>query len=176
MVRAFTAVDIPEEISEKLKELEKEINVGRPVAPDKMHTTLEFFSSLDSPAQEEVEKGLENIELKPFEIEVQSLGVFPSKKYIRVLWAGINSEKIFKLYEQASHHEIESDNDYDFHPHITVLRIDNIRKGDKKKLHQALEDYKGTSFGTFTVKNVKLYRSDLRPHGSEYTLLQKKKL
>ncbi len=176
MVRAFTAVPIPEQISQKLSQTAKQINAGRPVKPEKMHITLEFFDHLNPEEREKVEEALNQINLEPFEIEVKGLGVFPSKNYIRVMWADVKSEKIFELNRHASQHSVKSDNDHEFRPHITLLRVDNVRKGDKKRLHQALEDYHDTSFGTFNAEEVNLYRSDLKPSGSKYSVLESRKL
>lgn len=176
MPRAFTAIDIPPEIAEKLSNIQEEIEVGRPVNPEKMHITFEFFKELPQGKIEELEKHLQELEFQPFTIQVQGLGVFPSEKYIRVIWAGINSENIHSLHEEVSDHSLNPDNGYEFQPHVTISRVDDVRRGDKKRIHDALEKYSEQTFGTFTAEKVKLYRSDLKAEGSEYTELYVKNL
>jgi len=176
MPRAFTAIDIPPEIAEKLSNIQEEIDVGRPVKPEKMHVTFQFFSELTESELEKVENHLRTIEFEAFEIQVKGLGVFPSEKYIRVIWAGIESAEIRELYRKISDHSVPADNNHDFRPHVTLARVDDVRRGDKKKIHDTLEKYDGKSLGTFTAEKVKLYRSELKPEGSEYTKLYSKNL
>lgn len=176
MPRAFTAIDIPQEIAEKLSEVQEEIGIGRPVKAEKMHITLEFFEDLTKEDIEEIKNHLQKLDFEAFEVKVKDLGVFPSEKYIRVIWAGIESEKIREIYEKSSGHSISSDNDHEFRPHVTLARVDDVRRGDKKRIHEALEEYSGVSFGSFEVEKLKLYESSLKSDGSEYNEIYLKNL
>lgn len=176
MPRAFTAIDIPADIAQKLSETQDNIDVGDPVKPEKMHITLEFFKNLQMEQAERIEKGLEKLEINPFEVEVKGLGVFPSKQYIRVIWAGIESENIEKTYQQTSDITPKSDNDHEFLPHVTISRVKDVRRRDKKKIHQALDDHQDTSFGCFKVEELKLYQSHLEASRSRYEELYVKHL
>lgn len=176
MPRVFTAIDIPQEISKKLAETQEKIGVGTPLPAEKMHITLEFFQDINEDEIEEIKKGLEKTDLQPFQVKVKGLGVFPSKDHIRVLWAGIESEKIREIYRKTSDATPESDNDHDFLPHVTISRIKDMRRGDKKKIHRGLEKHRDRKFGEFKASNIKLYRSDLTQRGTKYTELHVKNL
>lgn len=176
MPRAFTCIDIPGEISEKLSETQKELGVGKPVEPEKMHITLEFFKDISEDEMNKIEDEFGRLKIKPFNIDIRGLGVFPSKKHIRVLWAGAESDQIRDLYQKTSEVTPPSSNKHDFHPHVTLARIKNLWKGDKKKIHQALEDFSGKKFGSFEASEIKLYESVFDEKGSKYREICVKKL
>lgn len=168
MPRAFTCIDIPQDIAEKLSNTQEKIGVGRPVKPEKMHITLEFFKDISEQNMDKIEKEFEQLDISPFNIKIRGLGVFPSKSHMRVLWAGAESQKIRGVYQTTSEVTPPSSNKHDFHPHVTLSRIKNLWKGDKKKVHQALEDFSGKEFGSFQASEIKLYKSLLSEKGSNY--------
>ena len=176
MPRAFTAIDIPSRITQRLSTVQEELEVGRPIKSEKMHITLEFFENLETSQLNKLQKHLNQIETKPFNVEVKNLGVFPSESYIRVIWAGINSKHINELYRKASRHELEADNDHEFRPHVTLARVDDVRRGDKKRIHEKLRKYSGHSFGSFEAEKLKLYKSELGPKTSNYSELYTREL
>jgi len=170
MARVFSAVDIEDDnILQRLKQIQETLNIGfSPVKSEKMHVTLEFFEDLNQKEISKVEKALSNIDLASFEMEIQGLGAFPSEDYIRVVWAGVNSSKIFQLQKQAGLHKISTDNKHEFKPHITLMRLDDISKSKKKKLKSMIEEHKNEEFGTVKVDNVKLLESRMTGKGSNY--------
>jgi len=176
MPRAFTAIDIPQNIAERLSQVQEELEVGKPTRPEKMHITLEFFQDLDSEEIDKLQNHLEKLETKTFQIEIKGLGVFPSEKYIRVIWAGVNSEKIHELHRESSKHNLESDNNHKFRPHVTIARVNDVRRGDKKKIHETLEKHSEEVFGSFKAEELKLYRSDLGADSSKQAEIYSRKL
>lgn len=174
MTRVFTAVEI--EDRDVLDELEYIRNIldmdFRTVSRKKMHITLEFFKDLDEEEIEHLIDHLKEAELESFNAEIKGVGVFPSKDYIRVAWAGAEAEEFDLLHEEVSSHELESDNSHDFHPHITLFRVDNLSKKRKKKLRKGLQEYKEYFFGEININSVKVYESRLSEEGSEYRLLE----
>ena len=168
MTRAFTAIPIPEEQTKKLREIQEELNVGRPVPPEKMHITFEFFEDLDELEIAEIKTYLESIKTEPLNIRIKGLGAFPSKKFVRVLWAGIESESIESLFKKASNHEVDSDNDHDFRPHITLNRVDKLRALEKKHVHEIMEEYNGKVIGSFQASELVFYESEMTSNGAKY--------
>ena len=176
MPRAFTCIDIPTDIAEKLSETQKELGVGNPVEAKKMHITLEFFEDISEKDMNNIETEFNHLDIEPFDIEIKGLGVFPSKNHIRVLWASAKSPKIREVYKRTSEVTPPSSNKHDFHPHVTLSRIKNLRKGDKKRIHQALEDFSDVKFGEFKASKIKLYKSVLGENGSSYHEIESKEL
>ncbi len=178
MARVFTAVDIEDsDLKKELKHVQKTIDLGFNAVPgEKMHITLEFFEDVDDEEIREIKSVMDNIDVEHFEIEVKGLGAFPSEDYIRVLWAGIESEKMHELYRQVSDHEMDASNNHDFEPHVTIARVKDLSPGKKKKLQKSLREFHDHYFGSMKVDRVKLFESRLTGKGSSYMLVHEEKL
>lgn len=178
MTRIFSAVDVDEkEILNRLVEIRDTLDLEFKTVPEhKMHITLQFFRDIDEKEIEEVKKAMEKTSLEPFKVELKKIGVFPSRDYIRVVWAGAKADELHKLYSQVSEHSISPDNNYDFRPHITLMRVENISQEHKKKLRRMIREYENEFFGELKVNTVKLFESNLTPQGSKYELLEEKQL
>jgi len=178
MARVFSAIDIEDDkVLRKLKNIRDTLDLDfSPVKPEKMHVTLEFFEDIDQDEIKKIKKAVSNIDLDSFEIKLQGLGAFPSEDFIRVVWAGVESSKIFELQKQAGLHNISTDNKHEFKPHITLIRVDNISQGKKKKLKSMIEEHKDEDFGTVKVDKVKLLESRITGKGSNYRKISEHKL
>jgi 2'-5' RNA ligase len=174
-MRAFTAVDIEDrEILLKLKEISDELDYGfNQVKPEKMHITLQFFQEITDKETDKVIEAMKNTDLNPFILTIKGAGVFPSKDHIRVVWAGIQSEEIFELKKQVSDHSVESDNDHEFLPHITLARVNNISRRDKKEFRKKLDQLQNKNIGKLRVEEVKLFESVRKSNGVKYRTLEK---
>lgn len=177
-MRIFSAVNIEnEELISELERVRDIIDLGFNTVPgDKMHITLQFFEDLQGVELEEVKDAVEAVSMQPFTAEIRGIGTFPSKDYIRVVWAGAESEKFEELHQQVSSHPIKENNDHDFHPHVTLARVKNVSPSKKRKLQKILEEFSKHRFGTLKVDNVKLFKSQLTSNGSQYELIHEEEL
>ncbi len=178
MARVFSAVDIEDEpLLQDLEHVRDALDLGfNPVERKKMHITLEFFEDIGEHEIEQLKDALRSTDIQPFTAEVKSVGVFPSEDYIRVIWAGVESGKMYELYDQVSRHEIETSNNHEFTPHVTLMRVKNLSPGKKRKLQKSLREFQDHSFGTLTVDSVKLFESRLTGKGSQYDVLHEEEL
>jgi 2'-5' RNA ligase len=178
MARVFSAVDIEDkEALQKLEEIRDRLDLGfKPVEKEKMHITLQFFKDIDKEQMEQVKEGFENIDTDSFKLKIEGLGAFPSEDYIRVIWAGAEHPKIYEVQEKASTHPVESSDDHEFLPHVTLLRVENPSGKQKKKLKKAFDEHREEEIGEIEVDSVKLFESELTPEGTEYKELTEKKL
>ncbi|MFB6145954.1 MAG: RNA 2',3'-cyclic phosphodiesterase [Candidatus Nanohaloarchaea archaeon] len=178
MARVFTAVDIEDkDVLEQLSSIRDRLDLGfNTVEEEKMHVTLQFFSDASEDEIEEIKAAMDEIEMESFEAELEGVGVFPSYDYIRVVWAGIGNGRFHELYDQASQHEAIADNNHEFSPHVTLMRVKDLNREEKRKLQRMINDYQDQKFGKITVNEVKLFRSDLGPEGSVYTDIHSRKI
>jgi len=171
MASLFSAVDIQEpDLLHKLKEVRDSFDLGfKPVPREKMHITFQFFQNLDKTETEQVIEALDNINISSFKVRVEDVGAFPSQEYIRVVWAGVEDDKFTRLYKQVCSHKVSSDNSHPFKPHITLLRISDIRSSEKRKVQRMLRDYEKHYFGELEVDNVNLFQSKNKEYRKVYT-------
>ena len=170
-MRLFIAIEIPEEIKDYLCKLQQEItdsnNKIRLVDKSNMHLTLKFLGEVQPNKAEILSKSLKEIAFKPFSVNLNSIGIFPSESYIRVVWVGLKpEEQVLKLQSKID----ESlkrlfKKEKDFKPHLTIARVKYIE--DKKqfvdKLKQITVDNK-----KIEVNDFKLVKSTLTTKGRVY--------
>lgn len=178
MARVFSAVEIKDEkVLGRLEEIRDTLDLGfNPVSKHKMHITLEFFEEIDEDQVEELIEAMKDINLNRFKIQIKGLGVFPEPEYIRVVWAGIESDKIYDLYDQVADNDVPTDNEHEFLPHITLLRVRSITPEKKRKLKKSINEFKDEEFGEIEVESVKLFESHMEDYGSTYRLIHEEEL
>lgn len=178
MARVFSAVDITdEELLDELVLAQEQLDLGfNPVNREHIHVTLEFFEDIEKSEIEKLKQAINEVGLKSFSAEVNGLGAFPSLDYIRVVWAGFEGGKFHALRHQVGLHDVDHSNDHEFTPHATLVRVKDLSKKKKQKLQKIIREYEDHRFGEIEVNSVKLFKSELGPHGPEYTKLLEKEL
>lgn len=178
MARVFSAVDIEDKQKvEKLSKLQERLNLGFSTVPtEKMHVTLEFFEDVNEKEIEQIKKALKNIEKDSFKASINGVGAFPSEDYIRVVWAGVSSPGLFELKKEVSTHDVTSQEQNSFTPHVTLLRVRDITPQRKKKLKKHIEEYRDFQITEIEIDKVKLFESVMTGEGTKYRELAEKKL
>lgn len=173
MVRLFIAVEISDKVRDNIAKLQKELlppdNI-KLVDPEKIHITLKFLGATDESKIPKIKKELAGIKFSSIKLKCKGVGVFPSEKFIRVVWCGLEEDEGFKQLKEVAA-EVErrmmamgfEKNDYPFSPHLTIGR-----PRDKIDLATFLKKHKSDEFGDFTVNEIKLKKSTLTPKGPIY--------
>ena len=109
-----------------------------------------------------------------FCIKIYGVGVFPNKKYPRIIWVGIEDTDFLKNLQGDIESRMASlgyqKEEREFQPHLTLGRV-RSQKGMAHIIHE-LDTLQSKDFGSIEVNNIKLMRSDLRPTGVQYSCLQ----
>ncbi|MFC2162731.1 RNA 2',3'-cyclic phosphodiesterase [Candidatus Altiarchaeota archaeon] len=172
-MRCFIAIEIPDEVKAGLVKVQEDLaGYGRfkMVEYDNLHLTLKFLGEVPEDNIPHINEKLLEISEKSFNMEVRGIGVFPSARNPRIVWAGVRqgSAEVTRL------HGIIEDKlaplgfvkDKRFHPHITIARVKDIDS------RPGLSDFIGrcasTSFGGGRVEKIILKQSILRDTGPEY--------
>lgn len=179
MVRTFIAVELPDEIREKISRIQPGFGLKSGiVARDNIHITLKFLGEVQDAKVEKIKAALDGIKTSSFQAHVRGVGVFPNLGYIRVIWAGV-AEGADKFVELSS--AVESAlvplgfaKEKKFTPHATIARVKSV--ADKNALTARIKELADAEFGTFTVGEVKLKKSTLTPKGAIYEDLGIKRL
>ncbi|MEM2637648.1 MAG: RNA 2',3'-cyclic phosphodiesterase [Candidatus Korarchaeota archaeon] len=168
-IRAFIAVDIPENVIPQITQIIKEIKDTKMnlklVEPENIHFTLKFLGEIP---EEEVAKLAERIEkftFDSFSIVLTKIGVFPDIAYPKVIWLGMDDEvKMKKLHQDLLKHLELKYEKGEFVPHLTIARVKSGENREKlipllsRKLSIAIP-----------VTTISLKKSVLTPKGPIYT-------
>lgn len=171
-MRLFTAIDLPEEIRERLDRLISDL---RPLArinwspAANLHITTKFIGPWPEERMPQLTKALGGLGSRaPISLRVAGVGFFP-----RVFWAGLDrSIQLASLAgdidEALEKLDIKPEKRA-YSPHLTLARIKE--PGGLGPLHKELGRLGQPDFGSFTVDRFYLYLSKPGPGGSVYTKL-----
>ena len=142
------------------------------VERENIHLTMKFLGDVREGLLPEVAKAISGTSFRPFRMALRGVGVFPSLRKPRVVWAGITEgvEELSAIFRDMEPKLVELDfkpESRPFSPHITIARVRSGRNRDRLiEEVKALED---TDFGGFEARHVKLKKSVLTPRGPVYT-------
>ncbi len=177
-MRTFIAVDCNNK--EKIYTLQQDIlnylpnfhNILRPVKFENLHFTLFFLGEIENNQIDLIRNKLNEIEFEQFEVNYSQLGVFPSFKYPKVIWIGvdhISEQKLVSLYElvKIKMDQIGFKADKYFKPHLTIFRVKNI----ETNMEQYLNRYKNDANIDFSdiIDKIQFKKSELLSTGPIYS-------
>ena len=101
-VRAFLAIDLDDDLKPKINKIMKEFkeidaNI-KYVDLTNLHFTLKFFGDIDVDGIELLSDKIAGVvsNFDPFDIKIKGCGAFPNTKRIKVIWLGIDNDKLIK--------------------------------------------------------------------------------
>ncbi len=160
-MRLFIAIDLPEKAKEELREAQKQIPKAKLSLAKDFHITLKFLGEVAPGKADEIREKLQKVKFEAFKAKLDSVGFFPSEKYIRVVWAGIKPEEETAKLQKEIDSLIgkEFPDDHKFSPHITLARVKFV--DDKELFIQQLKSIKLENI-SLKVDCFKLKKSTLR--------------
>ena len=174
-MRCFIGIPIPENLKRKITELQKQFENFdiKFVETENLHFNFKFLGEISDPEFEKTKDILQEVskQFKPFEIDITSLGVFPSKNYIRVIWIGVR-EGFQNLVALAnviddSLAEIVPKEPKKFQPHLTLGRVKS--PGNKAELISTIQRHENIEIGKMKIDRTVLFESRLSPSGPVYS-------
>ncbi len=180
-MRLFWAVNITEELKEKIHSFSREMRIpgldAKWVSRESLHLTLAFLGDTDvnliGCMTAEVERRLSGF--LPLQIQFGGTGFFPHSGRPRVFWLGIRGEidRLKKLQREVLTGVTTAGLAPDvrpFSPHLTLARIKSTA-GVAHLQAKASETRQNEIEGILRVDSVELMQSKLTPGGSIYSVI-----
>lgn len=163
-MRAFIAIEVE---SDKVRQVQKQLDIEGVKLTTHFHLTLKFFRDISDELVEKIKEKLKEIKFKPFDLELEDIGVFPLQgSYIRVIWIGAKSNKLNELHDLIDEKLVDLvEKDTRFSAHITLGRVKFVP--DKKLLLNKVKNVRFES-ERFTVKGFKFIKSILEKEDPVY--------
>jgi 2'-5' RNA ligase len=182
-VRAFIAVELPEEVADGIWEVQDTLQAYEPmralrwVEPDDAHITMKFLGDLPIPRLPAIVDALDSVAAnwEPFQARLGPLGAFPNVHRPNNLWLAVTEgdKALIHLYnavEVALKRLGFKPERGDFSPHVTLARLPRSITPEQQR---AVGDLVGMielpEVPPFTVSAVALVLSELTPDGPIYT-------
>jgi 2'-5' RNA ligase len=186
-MRLFVAVDLSAEAREAIATQQKRIAAAMAaskssmkwVKPEQAHLTLVFLGNVDAfRAAAVIETVARNVDLAPFDMVLDGVGVFPPRGAPRVLWVGVDggAQEVTVLQREMASRVgglgIALD-DRPFSPHLTIGRWRESRPPDRDR---AIGAARQGVLARVHVESATLYESRLSSAGPSYTALARANL
>jgi len=184
--RIFCAVELPDEIRDRLHDHAKRVREAVPEAgaswsrPENVHLTLKFFGNVPTEKLPLISDAASRAAKNhpPFQIAIGGTGVFPKPSRAQVLWIGVDdpsgrlSALQMRLEEEFAAEGFPKE-DRAYRPHLTIARL---RKPEGAR--RLAETHLQTSFKKtqITVSEFVVFRSELSSKGSRYTAISRHEL
>jgi|SRR5664279_2189742 len=190
-MRLFVGLDLEFEVRMRVASFIGEVRELAPdaawVLPESLHITLKFIGERTSGQLKAITERLSAIDVTRFSIQLDGHGYFPTARAPRVFWIGVQaSPRLADLAGRIECAMVElgiSPEVRPFNPHLTLARANKRgllargegkrRKPQFKTLEEKLARLVELDFGTVTISEFILYRSELSPLGSKYTRLHR---
>lgn len=183
-IRTFIAVDLPQPVLDTIEKesfrLQKILSKDliRWVSIENIHLTLKFLGNTPTTHIDFLKQILLHVadSHAAFDLQIQSIGSFPSLKLPRVIWLGIlTSAALTSLQKEVDGAVTKLGYEKEaraFSAHLTLGRVkQNIQSSDLQKIRSALETFQLGKIPLAKVDSLHLYQSDLHANGSLYTKL-----
>jgi 2'-5' RNA ligase len=176
-VRCFIAVEVDDPSTlDGITRVQSSLNATganlKLVERENLHLTMKFLGDVRAGLLPEVVKVVSKTSFEPFMMALRGVGVFPTLRRPRVVWAGITEgvEELSAIFRDIEPRLVELDfkpESRSFSPHITIARVRSERNRDN--LIEEVMTLEDTDFGGFEARHVKLKKSVLTPRGPIYT-------
>jgi 2'-5' RNA ligase len=142
------------------------------IDPENLHLTLRFIGDSEEDQIQNIIRQLEILMpgFHSFEMEINGLGIFGSKSFPRILWAGIKmpieTQDLIRSIDNVVCDAGFERETRSFSPHLTLCRIKNLK--ETNGLNFFLKKYEKSTLKKQEIREINLYESILLRSGAVY--------
>ena len=167
-MRCFIAVDIEPQLKHSVEKLQAELRGldNKLVEPENLHFTMKFLGEVNEATVNKVKTILKGVvsRYKPFSVTLKGVGVFPSEKFVRVVWVG--GEELTSMQEDINARLAALFKKEKPSPHLTIARVRSQKY--LSKIVDFIKVHKNEEIGTMHISELKLKKSVLTREGAVY--------
>ncbi len=171
MIRLFVAVELPEQVRDRLARISYNLAGARWLDGDAVHLTLRFIGEVDHDVAADIDDALLRVAAPaPSSYASPASGISARGGRAAVLWIGVGASsalaQLQAKIESALVRTGLAPEGRKFHPHVTLARL---RATPADRLAPILADLGALRLGPFTVEHFTLFSSMLGKDGAVYT-------
>ena len=183
-MRAFIAIELPSAIKDSLAKIQDDLKLDLPkinwVKPLNLHLSLRFLGEISGKQLDDIQRIIAEIvkTTHPFEIKLETLGVFPDYQAAKIIWIGTNQlpAELKQLVDQLGKRILEPRAPAEqrlFQAHITLGRIKYpIYHSELEKTLNRVKNEITDMDLKFDTRGITLYQSVLGQGGPTYSILK----
>jgi 2'-5' RNA ligase len=182
-LRLFVAIALPETVKDEVEKIQRELRGAasgdsiRWAKREQFHLTLKFLGNVAETGVNELIEALRAAcaNFGPLHLRAEGVGFFPDARFPRVAWVGVGDSCVLpelqKKIEAAVERFTSEKPDKQFVGHVTLARIQRIKRPHAEAWAKSAEDMSKRRLGEWVAAKVGLIRSELGVGGSRYTTL-----
>ncbi|MBN8638079.1 MAG: RNA 2',3'-cyclic phosphodiesterase [Anaerolineae bacterium] len=172
-MRLFIALELPDDLKDRLAGLKTPIPAANWVKRDGYHLTLSFLGEVEPARVPALTAALSSIQSPSFSVTLRGAGRFPPKGSARVLWIGTEAQPALRALQKQVEQALVSlgfpPEDRPFSAHITLARL---KSDARREVEAFLEQHRDWRADPFPVSAFHLIESTLTPQGAHYRIEQ----
>lgn len=168
-MRLFVALSLPDEVRDRLADLEDRLPGARWVPPENYHITLRFIGEADGGLADDIDAELTSLSGEGFAVSLAGLGSFGEGQKTRALYARVEPSEPLSRLQQKVENALQragcKPEGRKFKPHVTLAYFKGVLGPELElfTIRHAL-----FRAGPFTVTDFVLYQSFLSGEGAIY--------
>ena len=172
MPRYFIALPLPDEARDRLVAVQPPAVSGmRILARDELHLTLHFLGEVSTHDIDTARAALAAVRMNAFTIGLSGVGMFPSERHAKVLWAGVEANADLTALHRSIGTVLADaigfrPEDRPYSPHITLARLDDLAAPDV--IDRYLEENRGFVVPSVRIDRFVLFSSSFAENVPEY--------
>ena len=183
-IRLFIALPLPDAVKAEIERVQEEL---RRVLPERsvrwtksgqFHLTLKFLGNVEADRVAELAEALRSAcsGFPALQLRAERIGCFPDLRHPRVVWVWVHDEAeqlsvLQGKIESAVVRFAESKSEKKFTGHVTIARINGIKRPQAEALAKLAHALTERRFGEWTAGEVKLMRSELLQSGAVHSVV-----
>ena len=185
-LRLFVALRIPEEVKTAISGAQTELRERLPAGgitwtkPEQFHLTLKFLGNVETHRVDSLTKALLSacLRLGPLHLRAERMGAFPSLRFARVIWVGLNDaeqklQPVQQTVESACFPFTAEKSEDRFSGHVTLARVKRLARSEAPVLAGLVNGMEKRFFGSWTANELELMQSELGAEGARHTCIEK---
>lgn len=170
----FVGTALPDTVAERLAGLCCGVPGARWVPPANMHVTLRYIGEVDGVLADDIAGALAGIDSQAFDLAVEGVDIFGSRKDARVLFAGVTPKEPLKRLHDKMEAVLQrlglAPEERRYHPHVTLARL---RRPPADRVGRFLEANGLLLTPPFRVDSFALFESIRGGEGAVYHELRR---
>jgi 2'-5' RNA ligase len=174
-MRAFLALDLPEEMRAAVAALQDRLRVGRKPPEENLHLTLAFLDDQPEAVLAELHEALQGERLPDVDLELRGLEMFGGARPRVLYLKGEGGAALGALHRTVRRVAQEVGIDLPrarFRPHVTLARFRrDMDEADAAKLGRFMATHGDVALPGVRIAQMGLYASMLTPEGAVHDML-----
>ncbi len=183
--RLFLAVGLSssarKRLAERLLAASERQGKVRWVPLENVHITLKFFGDVSAEQKAAIVNTMERViaNAQPFAVSISGVRIVRGRRRPQMVWATVDDcdnqmRRLHGRMERLLEQSCFTRERRPFSPHLTLARVrDGIALWEQNALEEWAEAQRGFKAISLPVEEIVLMKSELRPHGAEYTVCER---